>query len=53
MKMIDDNVNNYCDMKNKQFVFRKYKTAKTMGEQSEPITEELYKICYEQKKFFE
>jgi hypothetical protein len=44
MKMVDDGINNYCDMKNKQFIFRKYKTAKTMGEQSEPISEELYKV---------
>jgi hypothetical protein len=44
MKMVDDGINNYCDMKNKKFIFRKYKTAKTMGEQSEPIPEDLYQI---------
>jgi integrase len=44
MKMVDDGVNNYCDMKNKKFIFRKYKTVKTMGEQSEPIAEDLYRI---------
>jgi integrase len=44
MKMVDDRVNNYCDMINKQFIFRKYKTAKTMGEQIEPIPEDLYQI---------
>ena len=44
MKMVDDGINNFCDMKNKKFIFRKYKTVKTMGEQIEKIPEELYRI---------
>jgi hypothetical protein len=36
--------NNYLDLKNKQFIFRNYKTKKTYTDQVVPISDELYEI---------
>jgi hypothetical protein len=35
---------NYLDMKNKQFIFNNYKTAKTYNELKVDINDELYKV---------
>ena len=36
--------NNYLDLKNKQFIFRNYKTKKTYTDQVVPISDELFEI---------
>lgn len=49
----DDKVENYVDMKKKQFVFNKYKTSKTYGQQIVEIPNELFMILKKYIKFLD
>jgi hypothetical protein len=56
MKILDKDDNkefNYIDMKNKEFIFNKYKTSKTkdFGQQKIKISDELYNVIKLYNKF--